>query len=395
MLAAHNQTQSLKATYMSDSNQSRSLLCCLWGACVSLSLSPHRSEPGQAMPGWQQKLAKHRHGEAASSSMDTAKQVKPGDLAESPFAELLIKRWADGAMSAKDCVRLSKAAVLSKIDDPEVQWLGSLSAEGGGNASRAIYRRYLGSMEEYLPDATMVSTPIKIPGGADMHWQDISMILPHMWLHSMSKHPQCDEVLGAEFMGFWSKCNHGRKWLHHPVNGSDLNSMVPFCLHGDGGAFQERDSLSVTSLKPLHGDRGDHLLISAIPYSICNSSTMTHVWSVIAWPLRAMLEGKHPKLDWNGEAWPEKSKEAGLAGQQLCTQKFRGVVWGLTGDMEWYAKEFKLPCYPNADSFCWLCKANRDTHIWTDWNLHSEWRQSVAQFAFTCVLQMLLVVCVT
>ena len=49
---------------------------------------------------------------------------------------------------------------------------------------------------------------------------------------------------------------------------------VPLCIHGDGAEFQQRDSLTIVSIKALLGSNThdlQHLLFTAVPKSITAS----------------------------------------------------------------------------------------------------------------------------
>ena len=61
-----------------------------------------------------------------------------GKLKDSPLAEALVLRWADGNLSALDVQDIAACAVASGATDGQVHYLASLGSAGssmGGNAS--------------------------------------------------------------------------------------------------------------------------------------------------------------------------------------------------------------------------------------------------------------------
>ena len=87
---------------------------------------------------------------------------------------------------------------------------------------------------------------------------------------------------------------------------------------------------------------------------------MNTVWTILSWSLRAMFEGKFPHRDHLGNPYPNRSSEHALAGKPLCEEKkqFFSVVWGIKGDLDWFAKGLGLRHY-NSMNPCEYCKATR------------------------------------
>ena len=65
------------------------------------------------------------------------------------------------------------------------------------------------------------------------------------------------------------------------------------------------------------------------------------LWLATAHFLNAFFEGTHPMMDRFDNPWPEGSWEAALAGQTIHGGFF-GVLWSVTGDLEFLAQEFDL-----------------------------------------------------
>lgn len=91
------------------------------------------------------------------------------------------------------------------------------------------------------------------------------------------------------------------------------------------------------------------------------------------WSLRALYDGVHPATDAKGAPWPPLSQEAARAGKPLAGG-YRGVVWLLKGDLEYFANSLHLNHYASR-SPCFLCKAGCDAAApWTDPRQTAAWR---------------------
>ena len=78
--------------------------------------------------------------------------------------------------------------------------------------------------------------------------------------------------------------------------------------------------------------------------------TMQQCWEIVIWPLKACLSGAWPELDWKGMPWPVGSFEDAMKHKPLAGG-FMLVLWGLKGDLDYFAKGLFLRHY-GKNEFC-------------------------------------------
>ena len=64
----------------------------------------------------------------------------------------------------------------------------------------------------------------------------------------------------------------------------------------------------------------------------------------------------YPFTDWNGDAWPDGSREAAQAGLAFAGGFFC-VIWHIKGDSDWIANSLDLE-HASAYMMCPWCRAN-------------------------------------
>ena len=307
----------------------------------------------------------------------------------SPLATGLLRRWASGSLSAVDVQELANLAILSGCTDLEVQLLGSMGSRGQmpNNISRDLYRRYVHGIQ--LPEPSVVRVPV-LEARGDRHtltYKDLSMFLPHDWVHCLSNfhHNDFESLMGTTDIGAWwqSSSLANPKFFQNAILDQEdwAKICIPLVLHGDGARFQERDSLVTVSMKGLLGHQ--HLLLVAIPKLITASLKHGHtvdtwdvVWTHLCWSLTALMEGLHPALDVTGQPFPEDSARHQLAGKPITPCRQTCIVWSITGDLDYFSSCLGFP-YHSANQFCWCCAADRDQVPWNDFRATASWRQSV------------------
>jgi len=333
----------------------------------------------------------HRSRQAKRRMQDDARTEVPEEcrsLADHPLAHNLLVRWAEGQLTANDIVELAKAACESKTEDVEVQWMSNLfhSAVGGGNASKAIYRRYLKTMDTMTPVPFDLVVPIKTNADRSIvQNQTISVLLPHDWVACIAKHnpDKFSEMFTDGIEDFWRKqVQSSHKFYKHPVLDRDYSKKaIPVIVHGDGAAFLDRDSLLILSMKPLAAQSGfvdSHLMLAAFPYSATTEGTTSRIWQCLGWSFRALLENVHPAVSFDGSEFEEDWRKE-LAGKPILEHNFFAVIWGLANDLEFASKELSMPWH-SANHFCWRCEADKTDRPFTDFTPDSLWRNTA-----TCI----------
>ena len=84
------------------------------------------------------------------------------------------------------------------------------------------------------------------------------------------------------------------------------------------------------------------------------AGTVDAVFDILRWSFTALAEGKWPRRDWQNK--PLRGDKGGtpLAGG------YRGVLFGLLGDLEFQASVLQLPRWSAKRNLCSLCRCTRD-----------------------------------
>ena len=275
-----------------------------------------------------------------------------------PLATALLVRWAEGQLSAVDVQELAQLAVMSGASDAEVQWLASIGAHGKNTShcSRALYSKYCKDLD--LPERYLVTVPLREKGNKEASLEiDISMLLPHDWFYCLGKAINNDEFLGITEIERWWQGSTRRnpKFFQHPCLDKDYKHKgLPYIMHGDGAKLHDRDSLLTVSIKPLLGKSGfkdSHWFLAALPKSVAAKEAWDKIWAAIAWSVDAIAPGVHPHADENQNPWPAGSPRASLAGKPLMPDGVFGVMWGMTGDLDFFMRDLGLP-YHSSEAIC-------------------------------------------
>ena len=244
--------------------------------------------------------------------------------------------------------------------------------------------------DAFTPAPHQMKLPLKIKdrekGGLQVADCDYEMLLPHDWFAALDRWGFIEEVLGLErFDEFWAAQKDGNPKLHRNpllrVRGYQ-KIMIPLLLHGDGAEHSLRDSLMILSLRSVLAAKdvaSTSLLLAVLPKSCraTGGSDSTHaIWRLVVWSLTAVFHGRHPDKDVSGEAFPEGSPRALVAGKPICPRTgLRGVLWVVAGDMDYMCNELRLPHY-NSNSPCGWCKCDAGDIPWSDLRPTAKWRDT-------------------
>ena len=335
-----------------------------------------------AAKGYKQKLQEAAEARAASSS------EQPPAI-ESNLATKLVHMWAQGALSAAQLQQLAHAATMDGARLPELVQLSSIGTWGAhpGNCNRDLKRMYLGSVKVSPPHVLPV--PCIDPKGRTLCTaESCHMILPHQMFASLANYGDSfSDLLGVPFAHeFWESIRtDDPKMVNHPLLGVPgfREKTIPVWLHGDGVGYGDRDSLlcfSWGSLLTTSNTLDSSFYIASWPKSWTlkkkpgeEGGTWENIYKTMIWSFQAMLEGKHPAADVDGQAWPINSQEAALAGKDLVPGNWRCVAWGVLGDQEFFCNTLGMPHW-NKPSFCWHCSANKtEGQHWKDFADERGW----------------------
>lgn len=92
--------------------------------------------------------------------------------------------------------------------------------------------------------------------------------------------------------------------------------------------------------------RGSSFLVKHLVWMIFENCKAkgTQAWNKMAWSFQALFEGKHPTHDPYGKKYEKTINEGQFGGTDLA-EGFFAVIWGIKGDLDWYAKALKLNAY--------------------------------------------------
>ena len=186
--------------------------------------------------------------------------------------------------------------------------------------------------------------------------------------------------------------NDDPRMMHHPVQGKRdwKNRAVPITVHGDGVRFSMAGNTLLTyqwAIASVLTNWGfDSIFHIASWAKVCRAYQQVHgagndtwdiMWDYITLGFNALFEGKHPEFDPYDEPWPANSRQAALAGNEICNGEYFGVVWVFANDKEHACNEFRQTHF-NANACCTVCSADRDEFNFRNVQLDSRWRSTLA-----------------
>ena len=99
-----------------------------------------------------------------------------------------------------------------------------------------------------------------------------------------------------------------------------------------------------------------HWLLASFPKSCTSPKTWDTIWKHLQWSFKALAAGTHPSLGPDQEPLEKGSLFEKLAGLPLHPNKYKGILWSLIGDHEYFANALGLPHW-NSHRPCWECDA--------------------------------------
>ena len=251
---------------------------------------------------------------------------------------------------------------------PALQLKGGIAGSWGVNPNHAqaqIMNRFFNDL--WVPPAMTIPIPYLDPKSDKTIaiWGETAIYLPSIWLRSIFEKPELEAQLETCFgihklKEFWDQIDlkkdpkvtaaltKTRGWK---------NKTIPLLLHGDGAAYQDRDSLMTASCSGLlkEGTVDEcNLFLAAYPKT-CTSKGENGTWHAIsawiAWDLNALLENKYQMTDPKGNPWPQ-------GGQQILPNDYRCVLWSLQGDDDFFQTDIGLPNKSQVEPkpCCHLCR---------------------------------------
>lgn len=313
------------------------------------------------MPGIHQQL------EAAKCSTTTESE-QTQQHCQSALANVLLRLWACGRISACSLQQIAEAALADGCQHPELGVFASLGSWGThiGNCARDL-KLQLNKTQQI---SSMMSVPTKAKNTKNGLVQTVNaaIMLPHKLFADLFRNYETHfhEVFGTGLVSeFWRKVDMTdvRVALHTglPIEHAQLQWCIPGWVHGDAVEYHDRDSLMTWSWGSMLAIEISSLvssfLFTAWPKLATSSGTWSTLMQVLVWSLLALAQGNWPTTQWDGTAWPPGSEDARRAGVPLAGG-WRVVVMSLLGDQEHFSNNLGMPHWTK-DRFCWLCDCTK------------------------------------
>ena len=304
----------------------------------------------------------------------------------SGLAILLLRKWSLGEISAPTVQEISAAAEKAGVSSSDVSKLAKLG--GSGHSQQNVQRDLQCSFFRNLasPEPFLVKTTVKTKdenGQPDLKMHSLPVLLPHEWVHSIDGR-NMDHILGQEAAEmFWRQVNLKRprfqackSWLN-TYKDIKKEAPIPFTLHGDGAPHSEIDSLLCFSMRSMLTQVSiaeSQLLLFACPKACLEKKTVADVMKTLSWSFKALATGKFPsKNPWGNGL--DKQRQA-MAGKPILQNhpKKRCMLFGLIGDLDWYAEEFGMP-RAMSDHPCGFCNCDMHDEIpFNDFRPEAKWK---------------------
>ena len=134
-------------------------------------------------------------------------------------------------------------------------------------------------------------------------------------------------------------------------------------LWGDSAVSFKKDSLFLLTWRLLTGTlRKRFWLVAFAKREICQCGchgrhTLSTIFDIAAWSMRALIAGEYPKVDHLGRAFPPTSYRGKLA--SMSKLPMQAAVLAKAGDWAWFKQALNLKSWSGEGEFqriCWLCE---------------------------------------
>lgn len=318
------------------------------------------------MPGYRQQI----HAATLRGDTDVESQAMPAFM--SNLVSKLLLQTSHGKMSYSSAQQLAYAAYLDGLTHPEVVALASTGSWGEhpNHCKRDIRKTFFKDLVYAEP--SVVRTNARNTKTNETTIVEQCLFLPHKLLHSLFKYDEAPSAFRTDLLStFWQSVKKDDPRLvallaETGMDSASLQYCIPLTIHGDGVEYVDGDSLEILSVGPLLG-AGNSLdcmfMLAAFPYSctVKTDSKTIGTWAPamkkFQWSFNAALEGIHPLCDENGGCLADPQEQS-LAGTPLTQNKYKFVIWAITGDHEHHSNFFQMPHWAS-HHWCWCCNCNK------------------------------------
>lgn len=304
--------------------------------------------------GWA--MEKETSKKGSSSSFECAPQ--------SALASKLLSLWSHGSLSATAIQEIAHLAILDGANHPELALLAQAGSfgENQGNIHRDVVRAFCKDIQ--IDEPFLLDTVCIDPKSSQEEVVQTCMYLPHLMFANLGKysHQQFAALFSIDSLEqFWTntqRLNDDRLFAHPILEAADWKTRcIPIFIHADGVEFQSRDTLLAFSWGNLlspSASLDSHFLIALFAKSCTANTTWQPMMKWLVWSLVALMKGKHPEADPDGNPLQKGTIFAKLQGLDLVPGRFKGILWSIQGDHEMFANVLKLPHWKSHRP-CWEC----------------------------------------
>jgi len=311
----------------------------------------------------------------------------------SELAKYLVETWAIGSMSPQQVQRIAGKAIqdyktAAGSDTTNLPDLEKLAALGQSGAQPQNVHK---DLMHYVGDMTFVAAtkPYSLPFKEKESLQRI--LLPHEVFSSLYRN--YDKAWAKTMVGY-ELSNLPAFWMgakSHPCfEASPLQEeadgwqrwCIPCTFHGDGvpvsgiGKVWSKlmTSFSWSSMLSQGYTSESQHYIWSVTDSLKTQSTMNEFFQILRWSFDCMFTGKFPHTNHQGKLYPKGSQEAKIAGSWLAGG-FRGILFNITGDLDYLCSVLQLPRWSKHDNPCTLClcKGGNQPGTWQDFRFEASW----------------------
>ena len=206
-----------------------------------------------------------------------------------------------------------------------------------------------------IADSHEVEVPCTHPKTSKDALERASVFLPHMMFYTIGEnYPVLFHELFSFGKGvpkvFWDgvRKTGDEKLVNHPMSlEKDWDNLcLPLFVHGDGVEFSNNDNLMVFSWGPLGSNLSTmlkHWLLACFPKSCGSKKTWEVIWKWLHWSFTALAAGRHPSVGPDNEPLEKGSMLQKLAGKPLHHKRYKGILWSVIGDHEFFSTPWVCP----------------------------------------------------
>ena len=293
--------------------------------------------------------------------------------AREDLSKWLVERWCRGKLSAHELVDGARASLRSHPDTSD-DLLRRVAKIDPHNAHRDLVRALSRRQARDQPPLYEVDIPLWNADLARCEVARVPMLLPHEFLNHLG------EGKTEQYTSTSREISERlRDWKVRTNCATQGPPIAPLSVWGDTAPFNHGHDSVLLLLWSGLGEQWRRRWIALLTKgSLCQCGcgglhTLDHIWSVVAWSLRALAVGTFPATDHLDQPFVDDPWRSQRAGSPLA---LRGAVLMFRGDWPWLSSVFQIAYHSNAEA-CFLCRGRMDMSCpLTDPSASASWRST-------------------